>query len=83
MRTTVDIPDGIFKKMKAVASIQGVSIKSYIVRALTTELKKSSHKRKGGRVAFPLVKSSSPGTRRLTGDEIAGLLNGEDINVSS
>lgn len=83
MRTTVDIPDGIFKKMKAVASNQGVTIKSYIVRALVTELKRSSVKTKSNRVSFPLVKSSKPGSRKLTSEEIAGLLDGEDINVSS
>ncbi|HEY7336167.1 MAG TPA: hypothetical protein VH639_14855 [Bryobacteraceae bacterium] len=37
MRTTVDIPDALFRRAKALAAMEGSSLKDLIVRALERE----------------------------------------------
>jgi hypothetical protein len=38
MRTTVDLPDVLFRKTKALAALQGSSLKDFIVRAVQHEI---------------------------------------------
>ena len=38
MRTTIDVPDVLFRRAKATAAIRGASLKSLIVAALEREL---------------------------------------------
>jgi hypothetical protein len=38
MRTTIDLPDALFRKTKAKAALQGSSMKDLIVRALEHEV---------------------------------------------
>jgi hypothetical protein len=38
MRTTVELPDPVFRKMKAAAALQGSSIKQFVQRAVEREL---------------------------------------------
>ena len=42
MRTTVDLPDSLFRQMKATAALQGISIKELITTAIETEIFASS-----------------------------------------
>ena len=64
MRTTVDIPDPVYRRLKARAAIEGVSAKALILRGVERALKESS--RSASRhVKGPLVRSRRPGTLRL------------------
>lgn len=38
MRTTIDVPDALFRKSKAKAALQGSSLKDLIVRALEQQV---------------------------------------------
>lgn len=73
MRTTVDLPDELFRKMKATAALRGMSLKQFITRAVETEISKP-RQRKRHRVKLPLIRSKNPGTLNLTNAEIEDLL---------
>jgi hypothetical protein len=38
MRTTVDLPDDLFRRTKALAALRGDSFKNVVVRAIETEV---------------------------------------------
>lgn len=73
MRTTVDLPDRLFRKLKVVAAKRGVSLKELIRAAVEVEIQKPQGKTKH-RVRFPLLPSRRPGTLNLTNADIEGLL---------
>lgn len=83
MRATIDLPDVLFRKAKAVSSLQGTTLKEFITRAVEHELAGSAVRLESRRVDFPLVRSRRPGSVRVTPDHIAKLLENEDLNVSS
>jgi hypothetical protein len=64
MRTTIDIPDAMYRRLKAQAAIEGRSIKSLILRgaeqALSSKPTASSHK-----VKLPLIHARRPGSLRV------------------
>jgi hypothetical protein len=38
MKTTFEIPDGLFRKAKAAAALQGVSLREFVTRAIAEKL---------------------------------------------
>ncbi|MEO8127260.1 MAG: hypothetical protein ABJF23_27465 [Bryobacteraceae bacterium] len=73
MRTTIDLPDNLFRRTKAVAALRGSSMKELIVQAiereLTTNAGKPSHRSK-----FPVVHLKSGRELNLTGFDFDDLL---------
>ena len=69
MRTTVDLPDPLFRQVKSVAALRGSTLKEFIQDALqqavTTDRRVRHHK-----VRFPLIRSKHPGALRLTNADI-------------
>ena len=55
MRTTVDLPDPLFKQVKAEAALRGMKLRDFIRRSLEQALTGSSQKAKSRRVRLPLV----------------------------
>ncbi|HUQ95908.1 MAG TPA: hypothetical protein VM120_29795 [Bryobacteraceae bacterium] len=58
MRTTIDLPDHLFRRTKALAAVRGSSMKELIVRAVEREVngETSNHLSSSNRrVVFPLV----------------------------
>lgn len=72
MRTTVDLPDPVFKQLKAVAALRGTTLKQLLICAVERELR--SAKRPNKTAKFPLVPSKEPGTLTLTNAEIDEIL---------
>lgn len=64
MRTTVDIPDPVYRRLKSRAASEGSSAKEVILRAVQSILKESPRKSRK-RVRLPLIKSKQPGTLDL------------------
>ncbi len=74
MRTTIDLPDPVFRRLKAAAALEGASLKEVILRAVQKELEGKRPKKH--RVRFPLIHSKQPGTLSLTNAEIDEILFG-------
>jgi hypothetical protein len=55
MRTTVDLPDPLFKRIKAEAALRGIKLREFIRRSLERELAERSHRSTSYRVKLPLV----------------------------
>lgn len=83
MRTTVDLPDGLFRRAKAVSSLSGLSLKDFITRAVEHELEARQLKLTSQRVSLPIVPSEKPGSVRVTPERIAALLEAEDLHGAS
>jgi len=62
MRTTIDLPDALFRRTKAVAALRGSSMKELIAQALEREVSpKPGPKGRGGhRVKVPLIRLKRP-----------------------
>jgi metal-responsive CopG/Arc/MetJ family transcriptional regulator len=73
MRTTVDLPDSLFRELKSTAARRGKSLKEVIRTAVESEIRKTE-RRAGRRVKFPLLSSKQPGSLNLTNAEIDKLL---------
>ena len=53
MRTTIDLPDGLFRRTKATAALRGSSMKDLIVLAIEREVTQDSRGIAGQAVAKP------------------------------
>jgi hypothetical protein len=68
MRTTVDIPDHLYRELKSKAAKEGRSVKELVLRGVESELR---HSRKPSRrVTLPLIPSKEPGTLKLDNETI-------------
>lgn len=79
MRTTIDIPDDLFRAAKKKAADNGEKLKDVYIRALEREVGVVPA-RKGHRVKFPLIHSDAPGTVRLTNEDIADILHEDEVD---
>jgi hypothetical protein len=61
MRTTVDIPDPIYRQLKAKAASEGRSVRELILRGAEGTLRRRLPKPRR-RVRLPIVRSKRPGT---------------------
>lgn len=58
MRTTIDLPDNLFRRTKALAAVRGSSMKDLIIRAVEHELNAEGAVNRGAsphRAGFPVV----------------------------
>lgn len=78
MRTTVDIPDALYRELKGKAAKEGRSVKELILRGVEGELhpparlKETARRKK--KVRLPILKSKDPGTLKLDNDRIFDLI---------
>lgn len=72
MRTTVDIPDGIYRQLKSRAAREGSSTRALILRGVK-EVLKSERRKTGVPIALPIVQSKRPGTVALDNARIYDL----------
>jgi hypothetical protein len=76
MRTTIEIPDMMFREAKSLAARSGKSLRSFVVRAIEKEVARSRQAAKRRyHVKLPLLKSKHPSTiKSMTNAEIEDLL---------
>jgi predicted DNA-binding ribbon-helix-helix protein len=72
MRTTIDLPDAVFRELKSVAARRGSSLKELVLKAVEAEIR-TAERKSGRRVKFPLLGSKEPGKLHLTNAEIEDL----------
>jgi len=66
MRTTIELPDSVYRKGEKVARTQGVTIEEFILRTFERELESEPETAsQPKRVVLPLLPSKEPGTLDL------------------
>jgi hypothetical protein len=74
MRTTVDIPDVMYRRLKTKAATEGSSAKALILRGVEQVLK-TRVARTRRTVALPIVRSKRPGTIQLDNAKIYEIIS--------
>ena len=69
MRTTVDIPDPIYRRLKRRAAGEGMSTKALILRGVERLLREDRGKPRR-KIQLPIVQSKRPGGLRLDNAKI-------------
>jgi plasmid stability protein len=64
MRTTVDIPDAVYRQLKSRAAREGSSTRALILKGVR-EVLKSGHRSARAPVSLPIVRSKRPGSVAL------------------
>ena len=66
MRTSLDIPDPIYREMKVRAASEGTTVRAIILDGVAMRLRGGSGAPKqDGRPRFPVVRSKNPGSLKL------------------
>lgn len=74
MRTTIDIPDGLYRRLKARAATEGKPAKALILKAVEQALK-TKPTAIGKRIKLPIVHSKRPGTLKLDSARIYDVIS--------
>ena len=74
MRTTIDIPDPVYRRLKSRAASEGSSAKELILRGVEHVLK-ARPRRRGRRIKLPIIRSKQPGTLELDNDRIFEIIS--------
>jgi len=56
MRTTIDMPDALYRKTKAVAALRGLKMKDVIIKAVEQEVNQPPAKTAQKRIKLPLIR---------------------------
>jgi hypothetical protein len=73
MRTTVDLPDPVFRQMKARAALRGITLREFILEAVQKAMANKTAS-KEPRAEPPLIRSKRPGAVSLTNAQVEDLL---------
>lgn len=73
MRTTIDIPDEIYRKLKVKAAVEGETVRQIALRGIQREIDGLAGK-PVRRLAEPILKSYAPGSIRIDNEQIYDLI---------
>jgi hypothetical protein len=73
MRTTVDLPDPLFRQVKCLAALRGSSLKEFIQDALQ-QVVTTGRVQRGRKARLLLIHSKHPGALRLSNADIENYL---------
>ena len=74
MRTTIDIPDELYRELKVKAAREGQSIREIALRGVRRELEQAEAQSRRKRFEIPVISSSRPGALHLTNEQIDDIL---------
>lgn len=74
MRTTVDIPDALYRRLKSRAASEGRSAKALILSGVK-EVLNTKHRKTGRPVSLPIVRSNRPGSVELDNARIYEIIS--------
>ena len=80
MKTTLEIPDPLFKRVKAKAAMEGLKLKDLVTSALRAYLI-APEKRRGGKAKpcpFPLIRGKGGPLLKQMNNELIAKLEGEE-----
>ena len=75
MRTTIDIPDAMYRRLKARAATEGKPAKALILRAVEQVLASKAKAQPKNRVTLPIIRSERPGTLDLDNARIYEIIS--------
>jgi hypothetical protein len=70
MRTTIDIPDPIYRGLKTKAASEGTTVRAIIMRLVSDELEGVARPASTDRVEFPLIRSKRKDKMSLTSEQL-------------
>ena len=70
MKTTIEVPDELFRRAKAKAAMEGLRLRDLVVRGLQLALEEPEPTRE--RTVFPLIRSNRPA--RVTVEQVSAAL---------
>ena len=73
MRTTVDIPDAVYRRLKTRAASEGSSVRALVLRGIE-QIVQVQIDPPSRRVQLPLIRSKSPGTLRIDNARIYDII---------
>lgn len=73
MRTTIDIPDEIYRRLKVKAALEGQTVREIALRGIQREIEEPAAK-PVRRLAEPILKSYAPGSIRIDNEQIYDLI---------
>ncbi len=66
MRTSLDIPDAIYREMKVKAASEGTTMREIILDGVEMRLRNgNAAPKQDGRLRFPVIRSKNPGSLKL------------------
>ncbi len=74
MRTTIDIPDGIYRALKSKAADEGKSVKELVLSGVFVALQPEAKATRNRRLKLPMFRSDKPGTLKLENEMIYDLI---------
>jgi len=73
MRTTIDIPDEIYRKLKVKAALEGQTIREIALQGIQREIGELPAK-SVRRLTQPILKSYAPGSIQINNEQIYDLI---------
>jgi hypothetical protein len=73
MRTTLDIPDQVYRRLKIKAAVEGQTVREIALRGILREIDGSVTK-PVKRLSEPILKSYAPGSVRIDNEQIYDLI---------
>lgn len=83
MRTTVDLPDELFRALKVEAAQRGETLKDVLIRAVSREVAAGRATPRRSRVTLPLVARDAVPSVDVTIDDIAAALAADDSRYAA
>ncbi len=77
MKTTIEIPEKLFRQVKARAALEGISLREFVLRGLQLAIQSTPGKVPRPRADFPLVRAA-PGTPILTDEKVNEALDTDE-----
>lgn len=66
MRTSLDIPDPIYREMRVRAASEGTTLREFILDGVAMRLRRGkATPSQSGRPRFPVIRSKNPGSLKL------------------
>jgi plasmid stability protein len=74
MRTTIDIPDETYRKLKVKAALEGQTVREIALRGIQRELGPAEAQSPRKKFQIPVIRSEHPGKLHLTNEDIDDIL---------
>jgi len=75
MRTTIDLPDDLYKNVRTVAIEDDTTLRQMVLYGLTLVLEKRASRAPAKRLNLPVIRSARPGTLDIDSEKIYEIID--------